>query len=56
MNNPIFTNKILRKMADYGLSESEVLDTFNKGSVEEWTNRKGYNAVRKYYHSTRGVK
>ena len=48
MNNPIFTNNSLRKMAQYGLSESNILDAYNNGSEETWTNGKGYNVVRKY--------
>lgn len=35
-------------MASFGLSESAVLDTYNKGSVKKWTNGVGYNSVRKY--------
>lgn len=35
-------------MKSFGLSESEVLDAFNKGSPEKWTNGAGYNSVRKY--------
>lgn len=35
-------------MAGWGLSEGAVLDAYNHGSVEKWTNGMGYNAVRKY--------
>lgn len=34
MSNTIFTNKALSKMKDFGLSESQVLDVFNTGSLE----------------------
>jgi hypothetical protein len=48
MTTPIFTNKALRKMSEYGLSEGTVLDAYNTGSVEKWSNGKGYNSVKKY--------
>lgn len=55
MTTPIFTNKALRKMAQFGLSEGYVLDAFNKGAVEKWTNGKGFNAVKKYQGYEIGV-
>ncbi|MFV1917541.1 MAG: hypothetical protein ACC618_03635 [Patescibacteria group bacterium] len=36
MSTTVFTNKILKKMANFGLSESQVIDAFNKGEVEKW--------------------
>ncbi len=51
-------------MASFGLSESQVLDAYNKGTVEKWTNGVGFNSVRKYngyeigvayYLDTKGV-
>lgn len=48
MTNIIFTNKALSKMASIGLSEGQVLDVYNKGTVEKWSNGAGYNSVRKY--------
>ncbi len=48
MVNVIFTNKALSKIASFGLSETQVLDAYNKGTVEKWTNGVGYNSVRKY--------
>lgn len=48
MANIIFTNKALSKMASFGLSEAQVLDAYNKGVVEKWTNGAGYNSVKKY--------
>lgn len=35
-------------MSCLGLSESQVMDAYNKGAVEKWTNGVGYNSVRKY--------
>lgn len=55
MTGPIFTNKALGKMASYQLSESYVLDAFNKGVVEKWTNGKGFNSVKKYVGYEIGV-
>lgn len=48
MPSPIITNKALKKMSQYGLSESNVMEAFNKGSIEKWTNGRGFNTVRKY--------
>ena len=48
MANIIFTNKSLSKMASFGLSEVQVMDAYNKGTPEKWTNGAGYNSVRKY--------
>ena len=48
MANIIFTNKALSKMASFGLSEGQVMDAYNKGTPEKWTNGAGYNSVRKY--------
>lgn len=48
MANIIFIDRALVKMASLGLSEAQVLDAFNKGVVERWTNNVGYNSVRKY--------
>ena len=48
MGNVIFTNKALSKIASFGLSESQALDAYNKGTPEKWTNGAGYNSVRKY--------
>jgi hypothetical protein len=44
----IFTNNALTKMRTLQLSESHVLDAYNKGTVEKWTNGAGYNSVKKY--------
>lgn len=46
MTHPIFTNYALTKMKIFGLSESQVLDAFNKGIVEKKGG--GYNAIKKY--------
>ena len=39
-------------MSQLGLSETQILDTFNTGAYEEWsiklTDAKGYNSVKKY--------
>ena len=48
MANVIFTNKALTKMASSGLGEIQVLDAFNNGVPEKWSNGAGYNAVKKY--------
>jgi hypothetical protein len=48
MASVIFTNKALAKMAGFGLSEGQVMDAYNKGTPEKWTNGAGYNSVRKY--------
>lgn len=48
MANTIFTNKALYKMSGCGLSEGQVLDAFNGGTVEKWSNGAGYNAVKKF--------
>lgn len=53
--NPIFTNTALRKMVQNGVSETQVLDVFNKGYVESWTNKKGYNSIKKYQGYEIGV-
>lgn len=46
MSSPVFTNKIINKMANFGLSEAQVLEVFNKGEVEKW---KGLSvSVKKY--------
>lgn len=42
-------------MADFGLSESQVVDAFNSGTVEAWSNRAGFNAVKKYLNYEIGV-
>lgn len=55
MTVPVITNKALNKMSEFGLSESEIIDTFNKGSVESWTKRYGYNSVKKYHNYEIGV-
>lgn len=44
----IFTNKALYKMSSFGLSEGQVMDAYNHGTPEKWSNGAGYNAVRKY--------
>lgn len=48
MSNTVFTNKALSKMKDFGLSESQVLDVFNTGSLERWTTGSGHNSIKKY--------
>jgi hypothetical protein len=52
MSKPIFTNKAILQMSQLGLSEPQILDTFNTGDYEEWsiklTDVKGYNSVKKY--------
>lgn len=48
MVDVIFTNKALRKMSEWTLSEEQVLDAFNNGVQEKWTTGNGYNSVRKY--------
>jgi hypothetical protein len=35
-------------MSEYGLSEGHVIDAYNNGTTEKWTNGVGYNAVKKY--------
>lgn len=52
---PIITNKALQKMSAFGLSEAQLLDAFNSGSVEKWTNGKGWNSVKKYSDYEIGV-
>lgn len=46
MSNIIFTNNALRKIANRGLSESQVRDVFTKGRVERY--KQGYTSVYKY--------
>lgn len=48
MSNIIFTNKALSKMSSFGLSETTILDAYNNGVVEKWTNGVGFNSVKKY--------
>jgi len=48
MSLPIITSKALRKMAEFRLSEGQVLDAYNKGTVEKWSMGGGYNSVKKY--------
>ncbi len=48
MAQPIFTNNALNKMKMLGLTEANVMDAYNKGTVEKWSNGVGYNSVRKY--------
>ncbi len=55
MTNIIFTNKALTKIQSLGLSESVILDAFNKGVVEKWTNGSGFNSVKKYQGYEIGV-
>ena len=55
MSSPVITNKALKKMSQFGLSEGQVRDVFNKGEVEKWTNRKGWNSVKKYHGYEVGV-
>jgi len=46
MSYPIFTNHALQKMKSFGLSEIQVLDAFNHGTMEKRGG--GYNAIKKY--------
>ena len=46
MTIPIFTNNALRKMSQWNLSENQVLDVFNTGSVEKW--EMGSKSIKKY--------
>ena len=48
MTLPVFTNKALEKMRELQISEIQVLDVFNNGTVEKWTNGKGCNSYKKY--------
>ncbi len=43
----IFTNNALNKMRSLYLTESSVLDAFNKGEIEK-SNFGGYKAIKKY--------
>jgi len=46
MAGPIFTNHALAKMKYWGVSEFQVLDAFNSGTVEK--RGAGNNAIKKY--------
>jgi hypothetical protein len=35
-------------MTSQGLSEGQVLNAYNKGVVEKWSNGAGYNSIKKY--------
>lgn len=48
MNEPIFSNKAIAKMSELRLSEEKVLYVFNKGSVENWKDNRGYFSVKKF--------
>ncbi len=45
--NIIWSNNVLKKMASLGVSETEVLDVFNKGETEK-SSLGGLNAIKKY--------
>ncbi len=42
-------------MQEFGLSEVQVVDTFNTGTVEAWTNGNGFNSVKKFHNYEVGV-
>jgi hypothetical protein len=44
----IFTNNALTKMKGWGLSEAEVLDTFNQGQTEWDASYQQWKAIKKY--------
>lgn len=49
INSPIFTNKALKKMKQWGLSEGQVLDAFNSGRTERANFPGGrWSAIKKY--------
>ncbi|MBY9002312.1 MAG: hypothetical protein KGD64_15435 [Candidatus Heimdallarchaeota archaeon] len=46
MSLTIFTNNALGKMKVHGISETQALDAFNKGTVEKW--KSGHVSVKKF--------
>ena len=50
-----FTDKVLQKMAELNLSEKQVLDVWRTGDTEKWSNRMGFNAIKKFIGYEIGV-
>ena len=48
MDSPVFTNKALVLIGQLGIAEALVLEVFNKGAIQKWTNGVGFNSVKKY--------
>lgn len=53
MTYPTFTDHALAKMRSYGISETQVLDVFNHGTVEKRGGES--NAIKKYSNYEVGV-